>query len=658
MMSDKTPINSLEDTVKKRFPFSIRSKMLIYFGLMFLVILTMFVLSDMYGIPFTNFRGSYKQEQSKVFQNLNLFADLRKERLKNWIGERRGDARALSESTMIRSNVASLLPLVNGVEENGFQTELQKEAPYQTLKQYLNLVKRTYGVYDKIQIIDALNGTIMISTQNQESGMDISQNDSFSKIIHQGYNEVIDINKDPSSGILKLFIFRAIYSYDDKVSAVLIMQINPDDFIKPMLHTGGGLGQTGEVLFVNQDVKLLTTLKYPLANGTAAIPLEYQINSKPTTLAARGEEGIIATRDYRGVEVLAAYRHIRITSELGWGLVIKVNRAEVFAPLQENIFYRSITGIICALLALGLITVIAGNLSQPLRRLSKAAREVQEGNLDVRISENATDEVGILASAFNSMIHQVQNWNKELKIQVHARTAELEAKNAELERYTYTVSHDLKSPLITIKGFLSLLERDAIKGDIERVKKDASRIHNAAEKMNQLLDELLELARIGRVVGVSESVSLKDLANEAVNLIEGQIKELGIQVKISPDLPVLYVDRRRFVEVLQNLIDNSAKHMGKQPEPRIEIGARQDNEKTVYYVRDNGIGIEERYHENVFGLFNKLDHKSEGTGIGLAIVKRIVEVHSGRIWIESEGNGRGSTFCFTIPEKGETPDHE
>jgi signal transduction histidine kinase len=303
---------------------------------------------------------------------------------------------------------------------------------------------------------------------------------------------------------------------------------------------------------------------------------------------------------------------------------------------------------------LGLTIVIARNLSRPIRRLSKAVREVEKGDLSVRISTTSSDEVGILASAFNSMIHQVQNWNTTLSRQVKSRTAELEAKNAELERYTYTVSHDLKSPLITIKGFLGMLERDVIKGNAERVEKDMNHIHSAADKMNQLLDELLELSRVGKVVGIKEEVSLNDLVNEALNLVQGQINKLGVQVEIAPDLPVIYVDRSRLVEVLQNLIDNAVKYMGKQPEPRIEIGAGQENGVDVYSVRDNGIGIEQRYHENIFGLFNKLDQSSEGTGIGLAIVKRIIEVHGGRIWIESDGKGKGTVFCFTIAKKGET----
>ena len=105
----------------------------------------------------------------------------------------------------------------------------------------------------------------------------------------------------------------------------------------------------------------------------------------------------------------------------------------------------------------------------------------------------------------------------------------------------------------------------------------------------------------------------------------------------------------RLLEIFQNLIDNSVKYMGPQPQPRIEIGARRSGNETVCYVGDNGIGIEPRFQEKVFGLFDQLDPKAEGTGIGLALVKRIVEIHGGRIWIESEGKGRGSTFCFVIP---------
>ena len=114
-------------------------------------------------------------------------------------------------------------------------------------------------------------------------------------------------------------------------------------------------------------------------------------------------------------------------------------------------------------------------------------------------------------------------------------------------------------------------------------------------------------------------------------------------------MPLVYGDRARLVEVVQNLVDNAAKFMGKQPQPRIEIGVREQEEERVFFVRDNGIGIAADYHQKVFGLFDKLDARSEGSGIGLALVKRIVEVHGGRIWVESEGPSQGSTFWFSIP---------
>jgi signal transduction histidine kinase len=127
--------------------------------------------------------------------------------------------------------------------------------------------------------------------------------------------------------------------------------------------------------------------------------------------------------------------------------------------------------------------------------------------------------------------------------------------------------------------------------------------------------------------------------------------ERGISVRIDGDLPCVYGDRPRLVEVLQNLLDNAAKFMGGQPEPRIEIG--QDGEDAergcpIFYVRDNGVGIAPEHQERVFGLFNKLDPRTDGTGIGLALVKRIIEVHGCKIWVQSEV-GKGSTFFFTLP---------
>ncbi|MBI5963682.1 MAG: PAS domain S-box protein [Chloroflexi bacterium] len=231
---------------------------------------------------------------------------------------------------------------------------------------------------------------------------------------------------------------------------------------------------------------------------------------------------------------------------------------------------------------------------------------------------------------------------------------ELEETNSELERFTYTVSHDLKSPLITIKGFLGFLEQDAASGNLVRLKSDVKRIGDATDKMQLLLNELLELSRIGRLENPHQQINFEGLAREMVELLYGRLHEKEIQVHIQGRLPTVYGDRQRLSEVLQNLIDNAAKFMGDQPKPRIEIGQNgQENDMPIFFVKDNGVGIDPIHQDRIFGLFNKLDATSDGTGIGLALVKRIIEVHGGRIWVESEA-GQGATFFFTLPTRPES----
>ena len=227
--------------------------------------------------------------------------------------------------------------------------------------------------------------------------------------------------------------------------------------------------------------------------------------------------------------------------------------------------------------------------------------------------------------------------------------SQLESSNAELERFTYTVSHDLKNPLVTIKGFLGMLERDLKENRQDKVQDDLKRIAGAADKMDTLLTELLELSRIGRVLNPPEHVDLVHLAQEAVETLNARIHSNGITIHISPHLPTVQGDRLRLREVFENLIDNAAKYMGNEPNPLIEIGVRGKQAEPIFYIKDNGIGIDPKYHHKVFGLFEKLDPAIEGTGIGLALVKRIIETHGGRIWVESDGVGTGSAFCFTIP---------
>ena len=265
-------------------------------------------------------------------------------------------------------------------------------------------------------------------------------------------------------------------------------------------------------------------------------------------------------------------------------------------------------------------------------------------------------EARITAITSESAIIMVRDISQQKYVQVEREKLinELEDKNSELERFTYTVSHDLKSPLITIKGFLGFLEQDSVSGNTARLKLDIRRIGDATDKMQLLLSELLELSRIGRLTSPYQFIKVEELVNEAAEALHGRLHKKDIKVEIHDDLPTIYGDRQRLLEVFQNLIDNAAKFLEDQPNPVIEIGQNGfENEQPIIYIRDNGIGIDPIHHDRIFGLFNKLDASSEGTGIGLALVKRIIEVHRGRIWVESEP-GHGATFFFTLPNGPES----
>lgn len=232
---------------------------------------------------------------------------------------------------------------------------------------------------------------------------------------------------------------------------------------------------------------------------------------------------------------------------------------------------------------------------------------------------------------------------REREIVIH----QLNMKNEELDRFAIRVSHDLKTPLITLAGFLGYLEKDINKGDYERAKKDFSQINDAAKTMGKFVDELLDLSRIGRITNPPRDVKFNEIVDDAIRATEGSLIAKQVQLKIDAEFPLVHVDRARIVQVMQNLITNAVKFMGDQPNPTVEIGVDKEDGEQVYHVKDNGIGIAPEHHEKIFELFNKLDPNTDGVGIGLGMVKKIIEVHNGKIWVESEP-GKGSVFKFTL----------
>jgi signal transduction histidine kinase len=316
-----------------------------------------------------------------------------------------------------------------------------------------------------------------------------------------------------------------------------------------------------------------------------------------------------------------------------------------------NAEYRRYARVTLAITALSIVLAafvglaLARRLTRPLAGLTEGAREIAQGRFGGRLDVRTGDELQTVAEAFNEMAERLEKTRAERESLIQ----ELERRNAELERFTYTVSHDLRSPLVTVRGFVDLLEKDAAAAAPERVASDLARIRGATSTMEALLRELLELSRVGRVMNPPETVSLDELAGQATALLHERLRAARVRVDVQPGLGFARGDRTRLLEVFQNLIENAVKFRSGQGDPVVEVARRASTDGPVITVRDNGVGIDPRYHDRVFALFERLDPRVEGTGVGLALVKRIVEVHGGRVWVESEGAGQGSTFCFTLP---------
>ncbi len=239
-----------------------------------------------------------------------------------------------------------------------------------------------------------------------------------------------------------------------------------------------------------------------------------------------------------------------------------------------------------------------------------------------------------------------------LEQRVEQRTAELAKRNAELERFACVASHDLQEPLRVVSGYVHLLaKRHGNQLDAEAVE-FITFATNAVKRMQELIDDLLTYSRVGRGLADPEAVDTEECVEYSLQNLRRTIEDAQARIVRGP-LPHVPGARSELTQLFQNLIGNAVKYRGDRP-PRIEINARADGQFWLFSVRDNGIGIEPQYYERIFDLFQRLHHSDEyqGTGIGLALCKKIVEQYGGRIWVESEPE-QGSTFLFTLPKRAE-----
>jgi signal transduction histidine kinase len=330
-----------------------------------------------------------------------------------------------------------------------------------------------------------------------------------------------------------------------------------------------------------------------------------------------------------------------------WIVAVEFPREAILRPADRLI--RRASAIAALLLSLAALAgwAFSRRITTPLRRVTAAAEALADSRHAPHIDIDRFDEIGRLAESFNTMAENVERARAELERRVEQRTAELTAANLELESFSYSVSHDLRAPLRAIAGFVQILEEDHAAAFDDDARKAFERIKVNARRMGDLIDDLLEFSRIARAPLARERVDMTALARAAA---DEAVAMAGRPVEVTLGLlPPAHAEPALVAQVYANLLSNAVKFTSRRPEPRITIGASTGGNGTVYFVRDNGAGFDPEYAHKLFGVFQRLHRSSEfeGTGVGLAIVQRIVLRHGGRVWAEGAVD-QGATFYFTI----------
>lgn len=312
-------------------------------------------------------------------------------------------------------------------------------------------------------------------------------------------------------------------------------------------------------------------------------------------------------------------------------------------------------------------------ITKPISAVTSVARRVMEQrDFSLRAPKSTNDEIGLLVDAFNGMLDELgrraerlehsvreqqraeedlRQLNAELEDRVEARTSQLAAANRELESFSYSVSHDLRAPLRAITGFANLLWED----HKDRLDEEAARkigiIRGQADRMGVLIDDLLAFSRLGRKSMEPVALDMSDMARACFERLTRDGAGATPELRIGR-LPPAEADRNLIEQVWANLVANAVKFSSKIEKPVVEIGAIVEERENIYYVRDNGAGFDPRYRHKLFGVFQRLHDESEfpGTGVGLALVQRIVNRHGGRVWADGQP-GEGATFHFSLPRE-------
>jgi signal transduction histidine kinase len=550
------------------------------------------------------YKGQKKDFRKFKQDELLAIADLKVSQIVNWREERLADAATIRDNFLLGPQIQRFLQDSTGTRERRHITV------------WMESFKKTYQ-YADILLLDK-NGNILLSEAHKSEVVGSDAKKLASEALRIKKIIFSDLYRSTVTDRIHLSIAVPILSEDKGGTVgVFLLRIDPYLFLYPLIEKWPTSSLTAETMLIRregEEVLYLNDLRHQ--KGTALnfrLPISDQ--HLPAAMALKGKEGIVEGIDYRGTEVLAALRSIPDTP---WAIVSKVDKKEVYAPMKERLWN--------VMVVIGLCILSAG--------------------------------AGVLLIWHKKEEEEQKKYRIELEDTVKRRTEELDQayrqlseSYKDLESFSYSASHDLKQPLIVIEWYArNLMKKSGDKLDANEQEKLFT-IGEQAKKMSQLINDLLSFSRVSTKEIRKSDIDMKTLFNSIAEDLKITIAERRVQID-TKDLPLAWGDESLIRQVLVNLLSNALKYTRSRDIAKIEFGGAKTEEGNIYYVKDNGVGFDSDDAVKLFKLFSRL-HSSqdfEGTGIGLAIGKRIIQKHGGRMWAEGKVN-EGASFYFSLPKK-------
>jgi len=332
-------------------------------------------------------------------------------------------------------------------------------------------------------------------------------------------------------------------------------------------------------------------------------------------------------------------------------------QSNIINLIENTAQFLPISGAIFLLILAIVSLILLKSIVNPITALTKTFTKLAK-NEDTSIpTYELEDELGNFTKAAtvfkhtNAKTKDLLEKSQSLTIELEKKQMELTRSNEELEQFVYTVSHDLKSPLLTSMDFIGIIRKLADDGKYEEAISKIDKVANSNERMSQLISDLLDLSRVGRVDFDKKSIDLNKMLHNLKDNLKNHLKKNNLEIILKNNLPTIIGNESRILQIFENIISNTIKYARNADGSILKIGSKEQKTSYLVYCKDNGSGIDKKYHEKIFGLFYRLENSDDGTGIGLAIIQKIMKFHNGSVWVESEADN-GSTFWFRFPKKG------